>query len=100
MHRKSLRPIKLKTGQEFPIGTEFDVSFAKTDSGTDFLNVQNNEITFKTTRFSSFFKVPSIKTLEKWDDEGFCKTVTGHRTEPDGHGPDDSPSWLLALRVI
>jgi hypothetical protein len=43
---------------------------------------------------------PSMKTLEKWSNDGVAKTVTGHRTEPDGYGPDGSPSWLLVFGII
>lgn len=43
---------------------------------------------------------PSMKTLEKWSNDGVAKTVTGHRTEPDGTGPDGSPSWLLVFGII
>ncbi len=48
-----------------------------------------------------FMKAPSLATLEKWESQGgFCKTITGQRTEPDGHGMDGSPSWLLVMGVI
>ncbi len=48
-----------------------------------------------------FTKEPSSKSMQKWEWEGgFCKTVTGHKTEPDGFGPDGSPSWMLALGLI
>jgi len=45
-------------------------------------------------------KCPSLKTLEKWSNDGVAKTITGDRTEPDGYGCDGSPSWLLAIGVI
>ena len=45
-------------------------------------------------------KAPSATTMMKWEYDGYCKTVTGHKTEPDGHGPDGSPSWMLALGMI
>ena len=44
--------------------------------------------------------VPTTATLERWMDDGICKTPSGHRVEPDGHGPDGSPSWLLLLGMI
>jgi len=53
------------------------------------------------TFFGKFKKMPTVRTLEKWEWQGgYCETVTGHRTEPDGHGPDGSPSWMLVLGVI
>lgn len=44
--------------------------------------------------------IPTLATLERWIDDGICKTPSGHRVEPDGHGPDGSPSWLLVLGYI
>jgi hypothetical protein len=55
---------------------------------------------FKTAHMSFFFKVPTMKTLEKWSNDSVAKSVTGKRCEPDGHGEDGSPSWLLALGMI
>ena len=49
---------------------------------------------------TGFNKIPTLTTLEKWNDSGVCKTPTGHKVEPDGYGPDGSPSWLLVLGVI
>jgi hypothetical protein len=53
-------------------------------------------------KYAMYFggSVPSVKTLERWELEGYCKTVTGQKTEPDGYGLDGSPSWLLALGMI
>ena len=42
-------------------------------------------------------KVPSIKTLERWINDGVCKTIDGCRVEPDGECSHGYPSWLLAL---
>ena len=44
---------------------------------------------------SPFTKEPSLKTLEKWQESGVARTVTGQRTEMDGVGEDGSPSWVL-----
>jgi hypothetical protein len=55
----------------------------------------------KNTFYGKFKKMPTITTLQKWDMQGgYCETVTGHRTETDGYGPDGSPSWMLVLGVI
>jgi len=43
---------------------------------------------------------PDLETVQEWLDEGGCMSVTGHWVEPDGYGPDGSPSWLLVLGVI
>lgn len=49
---------------------------------------------------SGISKPPSPGTLEKWERDGYCKTVTGERVEPDGTGSDGAPSWLLAGGMI
>lgn len=59
-----------------------------------------NGRTFRTFKMSLFFKAPTVRTMEKWSSDGVAKTVTGKRCEPDGYGPDGSPSWLLALGLI
>ena len=41
--------------------------------------------------------LPSIDEIETWFTDGVCPTPTGDDVEPDGHGPDGAPSWLLAL---
>lgn len=46
-----------------------------------------------------FMKVPSMRTLTQMG-EGLSKSVTGKTVEPDGYGPDGSPSWLLVLGMI
>ena len=47
-----------------------------------------------------FRKPPTIKTLQKYSWDGIAKTVTGCKTEPDGYGPDGSPSWMLVVGII
>lgn len=42
-------------------------------------------------------KAPSLATLQKWADDLVSMTPTGVRVEPDGYGPDGSPSWLLVM---
>ena len=51
-------------------------------------------------RITSAFKAPSMATLERWSYDSICKTPTGKRVEPDGHGSDGSPSWLLVFGMI
>ncbi len=45
-------------------------------------------------------KVPSIKTLEKWSNDGVAKATDGCRVEPDGTCPHGKPSWLIKLGFI
>ena len=55
----------------------------------------------KNNFYGKFKKMPTMNTLQKWEWQGgYCETVTGFRTEPDGHGPDGSPSWMLVAGVI
>lgn len=42
-------------------------------------------------------KQPSLKTLERWVDDGVAKAIDGCRTEPDGHCQHGLPSWILKL---
>ena len=45
-------------------------------------------------------KPPSIKTMEKWMENGVAKATDGCRVEPDGYCPHGKPSWLIQLGVI
>lgn len=45
-------------------------------------------------------KPPSTTTLEKWDNEGGCKSLDGCWVEPDDTCEHGKPSWLLALNYI
>jgi hypothetical protein len=44
--------------------------------------------------------IPSQCTLERWNEDGGCETVTGEWVEPDGVGSDGAPSWLRAMALI
>jgi hypothetical protein len=60
---------------------------------TLFLNSGANSV-------SGITKSPSQSTLERMMNDGIATSVTGKLVEPDGYGPDGSPSWLLALGLI
>ena len=102
MNKTLLRDVKLKDGRTFAKGTVFSVAFVQSENGATYLDVSNPDGShaFKTTRYHSFFKAPSLSSLERWVSDGVAQSVSGHRVEPDGYGPDGSPSWLLALRLI
>lgn len=38
--------------------------------------------------------------LSEWVSDAVCETPNGDRVEPDGHGPDGVPSWLLLLGLV
>lgn len=44
-----------------------------------------------------FPKPPSIRTMEKWMDDGVARAVDGARVEPDGVSPDGAPSWISVI---
>lgn len=50
--------------------------------------------------FNGFNAPPSTEELEEMMMDGTVPTPTGHDVEPDGHGPDGSPSWFLVLGLI
>jgi len=43
---------------------------------------------------------PSYEELEAFALDSVCPSITGSTVEPDGHGPDGAPSWLLLLGAI
>ena len=45
-------------------------------------------------------KPPSLKTMERWLDDGVAKATDGCRVEPDGICPHGKPSWLIKLGFI
>jgi hypothetical protein len=83
-------------------GTEYDAIEVTIPEGTEVSagNVLDANLTFKTRKFSTFFKPPTMKTLEKYSLDSVAKSVTGKRCEPDGHSDDNAPSWLLVLGMI
>ena len=83
-------------------GAERDAMEVTIAEGTELAPgvVADENLVFKTGKFRLFFKAPTMRTIERWNDTGVAKTVTGKRTECDGYGPDGSPSWMLALGMI
>lgn len=94
---KTQKEIKLKDGSTLPKG--LPVSFIPDKDSRCHVHSPNYPTPLQ-VRISSAFKAPSMATLEKWNQDGICKTPTGHRVEPDGHGPDGSPSWMLVFGII
>ncbi len=43
---------------------------------------------------------PSEATLERWDNDGYCKAIDGCHVEPDGTCEHGLPSWLMAMGFI
>jgi hypothetical protein len=92
--------IIMKNGRVISKGTVANVEFSHTPTRECMLVTLPDGTVIKTAYWQLFFKVPSERTLAVWSMDGVAKSVTGKRVEPDGHGPDGSPSWLLALGYI
>lgn len=106
--RQLKRDVKLKDGRTYAKGTIVEVKFlggVDKENGHRICEIHTETDSWKLSignlpsTVSGFVK-PSEMTMEKWSDEGYCKTPTGKKTEPDGYADDGSPSWLLALGLI
>jgi hypothetical protein len=97
------KDLRSKAGFEIPKGTEVELEF-KPDHQYVRLVHGENAVMLPIMRAHQYVtgvnKPPSMRQLEKWSDEGMAKSVTGARVEPDGTGPDSSPSWLLVYGVV
>lgn len=104
MSSKTLVEIKWKDGTSIAAGQPVFIWFSpKTNANRMFVQYGNRVYQTRISRsvnYTGFKKQPTMKTLEKYSWDGIAKTVTGHKTEPDGYGPDGSPSWLLVLEII
>ena len=91
--------------ETIPVGTALALNWSTTEPGKVYFDYEGRmrgvrtEVMFNTFT-GRFLKTPSVSTLERWSNNGTCKTVTGQVTEPDGTGMDGSPSWLLILGMI
>lgn len=88
-----------------PAGTKVHVDFSpKVHSSSIFVTVGDDvkisRVVTASNWLKGFRKVPSIRTLQKQDWNGIVKTCTGKKVEPDGFGPDGSPSWMLVVGII
>lgn len=94
---KTKKEIKLKDGTTLPKG--LPVTFIEGKPSRCLVHSPLHSSPLQ-VRIVSAFKSPSVSALEKWNDDGGCKTPTGKWTECDGYGSDGSPSWLMALGII
>lgn len=99
------RDVKLKDGSVIPAGTEATVTYdGKSTLGyvQTMLRPEPFRISIRslTVLLNGYPKMPGLSRLEKMSDEGVATTPTGKRVEPDGFGPDGSPSWMLVAGVI
>ena len=107
--KKTMTWTDKKTGElkcKLEPGTKVHLYFSpKKYPQTIFIDMLNGTVKMSRTlngfiQFSKITKQPSMNALTKMDSEGIVKSVTGHKVEPDGYGPDGSPSWMLVLGMI
>ena len=92
---RTQKAIKLKNGILLPAG--LPAKFTLGDYNTC---VVQDSVTPYRVRITSAFKMPGLKTMEKWSNDGIAKSVLGKRVEPDGWDSENSPSWMLVAGVI
>lgn len=98
--------IKWRDGTVTPAGTKVHIDFAPKSLQSTLMYVTVGENVYKTNiivahrKYTGFLKPPGQKILERQSNDCVAKSVTGKRVEPDGYGPDGSPSWLLVLGFI
>ena len=100
--------LRLKDGTELPVGTPVRIDFDR--RAPSIALVYQNVRPERPYRirasslhryFKGFKKPPSVDRLMEMEmRRGWVPSVTGKRVEPDGIGPDGSPSWLLAPGLI
>lgn len=102
MHKNTLREIKLGSGAVIPAGTPCTLEIhsagirATHAGGTAKLGWRNAKANFG----APFTTVPTLRTLEKWSNDGIARSTMGAKVEPDGTDANGAPSWLLALGMI
>ena len=94
-----------KLGLVIPMGTRLEVFFVADKPQCVYFNYGEGKpkrvsLERASKYLTGFNPPPSLNTLEKWVSDGVAKTPTGQRVEPDGFGPDGSPSWLIVMGVI
>jgi hypothetical protein len=101
------KEIKFKNGLVIPVGTNVNVIFK--DGGTVCELAGGSAggipVTMKLRcsslpRYFTKFKAPSLKTMEKWSNDGVAKSMLGQVVEPDGYDSEGSPSWMLVAGII
>ena len=94
---------KIKSGETFKVGEQAIIGW-QDDSGYATVKINgktmklNSALLYK--KFAGFTKPPSLKTMEKWASDGISKTVLGYKTEMDGVGKYNDPSWMKLMGLI
>jgi len=101
------KELKLRDGTVIPVGSKGDLEFkapSEWSASVGFDALGGRRVSLNSKNLFGYFgrpftPAPSLSALEKMGD-GLAKSVTGKTVEPDGYGPDGSPSWLLVLGYI
>lgn len=87
-----------------PKGTAVELEFREGQPDRAYFEYEGTKLVTRLevahSSFSGIAKPPTIGRLQKLSDDGLSITPTGKRVEPDGYGPDGSPSWLLVMGLI
>jgi hypothetical protein len=101
------KEIKFKNGLVIPVGTNLNVNFKIGGTVCELSggSAGGVPVTMKLRcsslpRYFTKFKAPSLKTMEKWSDDGVAKSMLGQVVEPDGYDSEGSPSWMLVAGII
>lgn len=101
---KIKKAFKLKDGTDVPVGISVGCEFKDARLHTFVVHFSGKKIRFPyrlASKYLTRFKPePSMRALEKMSNDGVVTTPLGARTEPDGHGPNGEPSWLLVMGLI
>ncbi len=93
----TLKTLKLKDMTEIPKGAKLEFLGASDMVTVGRFSFAGRELKL---RYRAIIKNPSMRTMEKWSDDGIAKSVFGNKCEPDGYGEHGEPSWLLAIGII
>lgn len=105
MKKTLIRDLRNKAQtKEIIAGTVVDVTFPEEHRGLIVRYTDSNGVSIasygRNIGITVDIKVPSLKTMERWDSDGFCKSVGGEKVEPDGWDSNGMPSWLLVMGMI
>lgn len=104
--KKLKAELKFKDGTSLPSGTEVSVKFDPNKPSIALITAEGAAREYRVRAsvlhkyLAGFTKPPSESTLQKWSEDGVAKSITGHRVEMDGIGPDGAPSWALVAGII
>jgi hypothetical protein len=96
------KDILLKSGKFIPAGTKlekFEVCYRVVKCFFENGISANFSIYNMGKYFSGWHKKPSLSTLEKWIEAGYCRTPLGHKVEVDGQDHEGCYSWALILGI-